>query len=178
MSSPPRGLDAAGRHHTRGFTLLELVVTMVLIAVLAGLASIAVTNGGYRQARSEIEQLFRVLRLMSDEAVLSGEEFGLVVDDASYRLLRLDPQREDWVPLEASFVRERTLPPRLHMTLRQDGTAPARPAGATGYAVGAPAIVLRASGEISPFELEFRLDGADESPGGIGSDGSGTLRLR
>lgn len=178
MPLPPRGPAAIGRRHARGFTLLELVVTMVLITVLTGLAALAVTRAGDRQARSEIEQLFRVLRLMSEEAVLSGEEFGVVVDDASYTLLRLDPQREDWVPLEASFVRGHTLAPGLHMALRRDGTAPSRPAGAIGYAVDTPAILLHASGEISPFELEFRLDGAQESPGSIGSDGSGTLRLR
>ncbi|HHW1821654.1 TPA: type II secretion system minor pseudopilin GspH [Pseudomonas aeruginosa] len=62
---------------SRGFTLIELMVVMVIISVLIGLA---VLSTGFastsRELDSEAERLAGLIGVLTDEAVLDNREYG------------------------------------------------------------------------------------------------------
>lgn len=105
-----------------GFTLLEILVVLVIIAFTAGIAILSI-GGDNADERIKIEarRLTELLRLASDQAVMHGKEVGVEVSGDGYRFLVLQNRR--WVPVsdEPSF-RERTLdePMELNVTLDAD----------------------------------------------------------
>ena len=56
-SSGARRADGSRAVRARGFTLIEILVTLVIMALLAGLASLSVGGSAHRQARDEVERL-------------------------------------------------------------------------------------------------------------------------
>ena len=72
---------------SRGFTLIELMVVMVIISVLIGLA---VLSTGFastsRELDSEAERLAGLIGVLTDEAVLDNREYGLRLERDAYQL--------------------------------------------------------------------------------------------
>lgn len=171
-TSPP------GSERGRGFTLIELLVTLLIMGLLAGLASLSIGGGAHRAARDEAERLYQLLAFASDEATLQGEEYGLVVEDDGYRVLRFDPATEAWAEATGKPWEPHALPAgmRLELSLAEAPGARRRDArdGADGEPV--PEILLLSSGEVTPFRIDIRLGEGTEPAARIESDGSGTIR--
>ncbi|HIZ51789.1 MAG TPA: prepilin-type N-terminal cleavage/methylation domain-containing protein, partial [Candidatus Pseudomonas excrementavium] len=71
----------------RGFTLMELLVVLVLIGVVAGLASLSIGDGAERKLRSETERLAATLSLARDELLITDQSdraLGLRLDVYSF----------------------------------------------------------------------------------------------
>lgn len=68
----------------RGFTLLELLVTIVIAGVLVGVVAFSVT-GFDRGLRHDAERLAQLLMLAREEAQLRGTPIRLEADDERYR---------------------------------------------------------------------------------------------
>jgi general secretion pathway protein H len=167
-----RGSDPAA-----GFTLIEMLVTLVIMALLAGLASLSVGGSAQRGARDEMNRIRELLSFASEEALMEGDEFGLVVEEGAYRVLRFDPLAESWTELTDKPMDPHEIPPGMRLDLKLDtGSRTAvssRPADAENPV---PEILLSSSGEITPFRLEIRVAESPDAVAGIESDGSGTLR--
>lgn len=159
----------------RGFTLLEILIVVLIIAILVGTAVIGLGRlGGAGEAEETARRLAALLRLASDEAVINARELGLFIDGREYRFLAYNG--EIWLPLEGDrLLAPGALPPGVRIELIQDGRplSLAPPPGATGTGEDAeqedaepghppPQILLLSSGELSPFELwvEAREGGA------------------
>jgi general secretion pathway protein H len=157
-----------------GFTLIEILVTLVIISLIIGFATLSIGGREHRQARDEAERLFQLLRYMSDEATMQGVEFGLQIDRDAYRFLRFDAEAERWVAIREPLLSEHSLPTAVRLRVEIDAPADTALAGLDA-ANATPAILLLSSGEISQFTLEFTSPGAAQSTAHISSDGSGTL---
>lgn len=71
----------------RGFTLLELVVTLLVLALAAGLVGPAIGRSTRTlQARAEVARLTAMLRHAREQAITTGRPHALVVDPAHRRL--------------------------------------------------------------------------------------------
>lgn len=57
----------------RGFTLIELIVVTILVAVLLGLVAPRMIDSGRRQAEHEASEITRLLGVAARRAALSGE---------------------------------------------------------------------------------------------------------
>ena len=156
-----------------GFTLVELLVTLVIMGLLAGMATIAVGGRAHRQARDEAERLYQLLGFASEEATLQGEELGVVIGEDAYSFMRFDGEVEDWVPMEEPHFAEHTLPPAIHVEVEL-GESYELPAGGKDD-TGKPEILVLSSGEISPFKVEFISTDSEAPAARINSDGSGTI---
>lgn len=114
-----------------GFTLIELVLVMALLAVFVGLTAPGFRGGFQRftdeRASSEMEELSRYARTV---AIMRGVPYRLSFskDDGSYRLLR--SEKGNFVPVDGTAGRRRRLPEgaqiqglSLDVTFLPNGTA-------------------------------------------------------
>jgi general secretion pathway protein H len=161
-----------------GFTLIEILVTLVIMALLAGLASLSVGGNAQRQARDEAERLGQVLAYASDEATLQDEELGLLLADDGYTVLRFDPEAETWSEATEHQLAPHTVASsvRMNVSLTEQVELPRRGRGSRGGdEERRPEVLVLSSGEITPFRIEFRAGDTTEAAARISSDGSGTI---
>ncbi len=156
-----------------GFTLIELLVTLLLMGVLASLATLAVGGQAQRQANDEARRLYHLLGYASDEAALTGEEYGLRLDSEGYGFVRFDPAEEQWLPASAQEFADHMMPAGIGLDIRVEHT-PVLAAARRKDAQRSPEVLILSTGEISPFHLDF-LSAQGFPAASISSDGSGTL---
>jgi len=84
---------------SRGFTLIELVVILLIVGVILGLVGIAYTRSPTDEVRQEAEKLAQLLQVAQDEAATQGRLYGIELAVDGYRFLVLDDSSK-LVPLE------------------------------------------------------------------------------
>lgn len=85
----------------RGYTLLEILVVVAVIAILSGALVLSASGAGSeRQVEDEARRLALVLQLLCDEAVIEGRFAGLGYGSKVYSGFDLTPQ--GWQPVERS----------------------------------------------------------------------------
>lgn len=95
------------RRHS-GFTLLEILLVLVLIS-LASVAvistlPISVEDGAKKQAQS----LYYRIQLLNEEAMLSGRDFGLNLDQKKSRYSFMHLTSKGWQKLEEQHIPQQT----------------------------------------------------------------------
>lgn len=147
----------------RGFTLIELLVVLVLLGVLTSLAVLGsgIASSPARKLQDEAERLNSVLRVLLDEAVLDNREYGVRFDQHSYQVVRFDPRKARWVPLDD---RVHALPEWAELSIKveeQDiGLLGAKDEKKSkeekkAPAVKPPQLLILSSGELTPFTLRL-----------------------
>lgn len=172
-------------HHqyksSRGFTLLEVLVVIVIIAVLSGFVGLSIGGGANRALDEEARRLVALIDLASQESILNAQDMVLGVEESGYTFLVKGDEGE-FVPVdERGALRPRQLPDniRLRLTLENlpfdegsftDPFADEEEEGQTQNYV-----FILSSGEMSPFSIDIKLDG--ERGYTIEGDLMGTLKL-
>jgi general secretion pathway protein H len=147
--------------HSRGFTLVELLVVLVILGSLIGLTVLSMgVAGPGRELQNEAERLAGLIGVLAEEAVLDNREYGLWLSRDSYQVLRHDNTSQGW---QAVPGRPHALPAWAELSFELEGAALtlAAPADAAESAK-VPQLLLLSSGEMSPFRLrlaERRADG-------------------
>lgn len=150
------------RRYRGGFSFIELLVVVVIIAVFAGATILSVgTLGSDREIDREVFRLRTLLELIREEAVMQNRSYGVLFSETGYRFYIYDPQRLLWFePIDDRFLRERLLQEPLSLGLRledRDITLD-REFDPEAMEAPEPQVVLLASGEMTPFEAAFYRD--------------------
>jgi type II secretion system protein H len=166
-------LDRATQHQ-RGFTLLEMLVTMVIIAIAL---TLALPQIRLLQPDSPVDkqtrELAALIELARDEAALQGRNFGIRLHQYGYEFYDLDPDTGAWLTLQGDdMLKPVELEQRLSVQLEMEGRIIPLPPRADEVindeqeldqfgnplpAAGpTPHIFILASGEVSPFVLTLR----------------------
>ena len=86
----------------RGFTLIELLVVIVIIASLAGMATLSLSNTDGRKWTGEVQRLANLLQLVTDRALIDKAHYGVVFEEHGYQVVRYDASSLKWQVMDFS----------------------------------------------------------------------------
>lgn len=109
-------------HPVKGFTLLELMVVIVIVALLFTFAALSFrTTSPEDLVKEEALRFNRLLQLILEEAVFKGEDYGIEFGAHEYRFVALVDNK--WTPIQNDkILRLRELPEDVELDLAVEET--------------------------------------------------------
>jgi general secretion pathway protein H len=169
---------AAGR--TRGFTLIEVLVVLLIMGLLVGLVSAIVRPDDRGLLRVEAERLAQLLELATAESRLTGHSTAWTAAGPGYRFWRMTGDAEwsaQWSEIrDSDLLRARTLPQGMMISGLQVENMPAHGAMRLEFAPYGPALsftiemslgAARYAVAASPIGEVRVLPGEGKSSGGL-----------
>ena len=81
----------------RGFTLIEILVVIVIVATIVSMALLSIGVAGEdEELDTERKRLAALIETVQDEALLQGREFGIEFTTSAYRFVEFDPLARQW----------------------------------------------------------------------------------
>jgi len=148
-----------------GFTLIEILVVVVILAVLAAALVLSTAGSGRRQLEREGEQVRALIAYACEQAELSGREIGVSVGTDGFQFSR--QEQDAWLPLREGELRPRHWIGGTAATLSRDGAR----AEVAAVFPEKPQLMCFSSGELTPFRLDLALG---EVPGRVRIEGDPT----
>lgn len=153
------------RWRQRGFTLIEVSVVVLIIAILATFLTLSIGSRPLDdRMHNEAERLQRLLQLAAEESQLKGQQLGLELGSDGYRFLRLDSHRRWVIDDTDGPLRPRKLPAPFVLSLKIDGHAIGakdllpdndHDNSAADKKIPRPQILILSSGETTAFTLQL-----------------------
>jgi general secretion pathway protein H len=165
--------------HSKGFTLVEILIVMLIITVVISLTVLSVTSTGRDgQLDEESRRIEGLVGLLHERALLEGRDFGLLIEPAAYQFVVYDTRRSLWTTLDQeSEFRHRDLPKGISFQLQLDSqTVVIKPIdrNLSNGAPPNPQIAIAASGEGTPFRLVLQRD-ATQAKTAVNGDALGKI---
>ncbi|HHF3128479.1 prepilin-type N-terminal cleavage/methylation domain-containing protein [Vibrio sp. Vb2131] len=91
-----------------GFTLIEILLVLVLLSLTAVAVLSTLPTSQKDLSKQYAQSFFQRLQLLNEEAVLSGKDFGVRVDDAKSTYALLSLTSEGWQPLKLKQIPSKT----------------------------------------------------------------------
>lgn len=172
---------------TRGFTLIEILVVIVIISIMIGMVMVNFSPGGDEDvAEEEIIRLQNLLNFAHQQSVIRAQEYGVRFYETGYRFMQYDELNDSWFDIANDrLFKIRTLPEPFELDLYIDELAVEIPGNfdddpeedattedktTTETDSGSllekqekikPQVFLLSSGELTPsFEVRLRIPGS------------------
>ncbi|GAA6133369.1 hypothetical protein NBRC116188_01580 [Oceaniserpentilla sp. 4NH20-0058] len=167
------------RRHNSGFTLIEILVVLVIIALLVSMASLNTSHDGrINEIKSEAEKLKFLLEASADEALFNNKNIGFEFAKTeftpfSYEIqtpaTTADSTSEDeiissWNGYTGKYIQHYILPESMYLELSVEGQELQLP-----YVLKQdkkqeeikPVFFMMASGEQTPIQLKIQMEDYD-----------------
>ena len=159
-----------------GFTLIEILVVVIIIATVSGIALMSIgLLGDDRELSTERQRLASLIEVAQDEAMLQGREFGLELMTSTYRFVEFDPFSAQWSEiLGDELFRLRQLPEGMEFELYVEDKRvlldedpkeledPDDETMARTVEKYAPHVFVFSSGELTAYEIRLRRPQQDQ----------------
>ncbi|MEM1436299.1 MAG: type II secretion system minor pseudopilin GspH [Pseudomonadota bacterium] len=172
------------KSRARGFTLVEILVVITLVAILTSMVIVNFTGADQRQRHEgAVERLALRFDLARQRAVQRNRELGFNLDLNAYEFVELDREANAWRVLEARPLGPGSVERDVVLQLVVEGSenldddrgSEDREVG-DGLTLAPPDLVFFRSGEVMPFQLSYTL--ADSGQGWvISSDGLSSIGM-
>ena len=149
----------------RGFSLLELLVTLFVVVLITSLVTLNVTSGGYDiRLEAKVRNLADVASYALDEAQMLGRDYGLLLQqldvdgEVVYSYSWRERLPEGWRRPDSGkdIFAQQQLPPEVELLLELEDVPVAEIPLGGGEEEAAPQVVLYASGETTAGAIEVR----------------------
>ncbi|PCS21127.1 type II secretion system minor pseudopilin GspH [Candidatus Enterovibrio escicola] len=102
--------------HPTGFTLMEILLVLLLLAVTAVVVVPNFWQSQSDEAKKEAQRFYQLIQLWTEQALLTGQTFGLRVENNHYTLNKLTP--ENWQPVtEGRYAYAVSMPEGIRLEL-------------------------------------------------------------
>ena len=151
---------AHARRSMGGMTLVEILVVVLIIGILASLATLSIgLLGEDREIEDESSRLADAIALLQEQAQLEGRDYGILFETARYEFQRFDAFEQRWVAVEGDpALRARELPPGLAFELALEGRIILLRREPVPEA-RLPQLVAWGSGDMTPYRLAIVRQG-------------------
>jgi general secretion pathway protein H len=149
---------------SKGFTLVEILVVVVIMAVIIALAVLSIgVTGRDAQLDEETRRIEGLVGMLHERALLEGRDFGLRIEPTAYEFVAYDATRDRWLTMDQEHeFRHRDLPKGLSFQLELDSQVVVIKAIdrnlPSGDPLPNPQVAIAASGEGTPFRLTLTRD--------------------
>jgi general secretion pathway protein H len=150
---------------SKGFTLIEILVVLVIMAIVISLAVLSInTTGRDTQLDEESRRIQGLVDILHERALLEGRDFGLRIEPTGYGFVVYSADKNLWLPLSDEHeFRHRDLPKGVSFQLELDSvTVVLKPLeqglSSSDSPPPPPQVAIAASGEGTPFRLTLLRD--------------------
>ena len=160
-----------------GFTLIELLLVLVLLATSAVAVILALPESQEDKVQEQAARFYHLVQLLGEDALLNGMDYGVRVERDRYQFLQLTSQ--DWQPIkESRYFTEVAMDEGIRLRVEiggyswQDKDRLFKPGSlfiedlfaeqTDKDKIKPPQVVVMASGEYTPFTVEFEVDGENQ----------------
>lgn len=159
---------AESKRKASGFTLLEILVVVAIVAILTGFAVLRLrATGADEGLDTELRRLAALTDAACEQAILQARTLGLRFTSEGYDFQMAADG--GWTPLGDRRFRAREFPDPAGMTLDVEGHRVS-----LAREPGAPQIVCTGTGELTAFEFTMTAGGASRR---LTAPGHGDLRI-
>lgn len=140
------------RNLNKGFTLIEIMVVIVIVAVLISAVALSFPPVGDKLLKENADRFSALISLAQDEAILQSTELAVEITPTGYSFYQnID---NSWVTFSSTPFNKRELPAEISTKLYLDGIS----INLKDRDENKPQVVILSSGEMTPFiyTLQFK----------------------
>ncbi|KZZ61301.1 hypothetical protein A3762_02405 [Oleiphilus sp. HI0125] len=105
----------------KGFTLIELLVVMVLLGLLAGLATTSFGGNQARELDIETNRMHALMRTAANEAIFSNAEIGVRISEQAYDFISYNEEEQNWSLATSPVLKPQVLPEWMFLEFEREG---------------------------------------------------------